>query len=190
MAPLAREAAANAVRANADLSESQLATGYVEWLIDWNWTAAETALRRAISLDASNAASHRTLGHALSQAGKRDEAEGAMRRARELEPLDPINHALSAQVAFQNRDYDAAAEHARRTVLMAPAFWIGSLQLSQALVQQGAPDLALAALADAARFSGSNSKTTSMRGYILATQGSTAEARSVLRQMEDDARVR
>jgi Flp pilus assembly protein TadD len=73
---------------------------------------------------------------------------------------------------------------------MAPAFWIGSLQLSQALAQQGAPDLALAALADAARFSGSNSKTTSMRGYILATQGSTAEARSVLRQMEDDARVR
>ena len=41
-----------------------------------------------------------------------------MRRARELDPLEPLSDALSAQVAFQARDIAAALEHARRAVLL------------------------------------------------------------------------
>ena len=69
-----------------------------------------------------------------------------MRRARELEPLEPMSHALSAQVAFQARDYPAAVEHARRAVLLDSAFWIGYVELGQAYEQTGETDLALEAL--------------------------------------------
>lgn len=96
------------------------------------WPAAETAFRLAIRLDPSNAAAHRTLGHALSQSGRPGEAESAMRRTRELDPLEPFSYALSAQVAFQARDYHAAVEHARRAVLTDSEFWIGYVQLGQA----------------------------------------------------------
>ena len=109
--PRARDAAARAVRANANLGEAQLAVGYVNWLLDWDWKAAETAVRLAIRLDPSNAAAHRSLGHVLSQTGQHTEAESAMRRTRELEPLEPLTYALSAQVAFQARQYSAAVEH-------------------------------------------------------------------------------
>ena len=187
MGPPARNAAARAAGANPNLAESQVAVGYVNWLLDWDWTAAETALRRAIRLDPGNAAAYRTLGHVLSQSGRHGEAESAMVRTRELEPLEPISYALSAQVAFQARDYLAAVEHARRAVLTDSELWIGYVQLAQAYERTGETELALAAVADAARFSGANSKAISLRGYILAKSGRTNEAREVLRQLEAQA---
>ena len=190
MGPRARDAAAQAVGANPDLAEAQMAVGYVHWLLDWDWHGAETALRHAIRLDSSNAESYRSLGHVLSQADRQDEAEAAMRQARELEPLEPSHVALSAQVAFQARNYRAAVEHARRAVFMNSTFWIGSMQLAQAYEQKGETVLALTALADAARFSGGNSKTSSLRGYILAKSGRTADAQTVLTQLERDAQER
>lgn len=187
MGPLAREAAAQALRANPDLAESQLAQGYVHWLLDWDWTASEAALRRAVELDPSNAFAQMVLGHVLSQMGRPGDAEAFMQRARDLEPLEPVEVALSAQVAFQNRHGPAAVDFARRAVAMDSAFWIGSMQLAQALDPVGQTEEALAALADAARFSAGNSKTSSLRGYILSRAGRSAEAGAVLRQLEDDA---
>ena len=65
----------HAVRANPNLSEAQFALGYYHWLLDWDWTAAESAFRLAIDLDPSNAPAYRSLGHALSQSGRHSEAE-------------------------------------------------------------------------------------------------------------------
>jgi TolB-like protein/Flp pilus assembly protein TadD len=188
--PRARDAAARALLADANLAEAQMAVGYVNWLLDWDWKAAEAAYRGAVRLDPSNAAAHRSLGHALSQAGQHTEAESAMRRMRDLEPLEPLSFALSSQVAFQARQYAAAAEHARQAVLLDSEFWIGFMQLGQAYEQMGQTDLALAALTDAARFSGSNSKASSLRGYLLAKSGRANEAREVLRRLESDSRER
>lgn len=188
--PLARDAAAHAIRANPDLAESQLAHGYSQWLLDWQWLDAETAIRRALQLDPSNAFAQMVLGHLLSQMGRQREAEDAMRRARELEPLEAVEVALSAQVAFQGRDYKTAVELARRAVAMDSTFWIGSMQLAQAAGEQGDRTVALSALADAARFSGGNSKAYSLRGYILAKMGHEEEAHEVLRQLEDTATKR
>jgi len=54
----------------------------------------------------------------------------------------------------------------------------------QALEQLGDDDLALKALATAARLSGQNSKPLSLTGYILARSGRAAEARDVLGALE------
>lgn len=190
MAAPARDAAARALRANPELAEAQLAQGYVRWLLDWDWAASETAVRHAIRLDPSNAWAHMVLGHVLSQMGRQREAEEAMRRARELEPLEPLQVALSAQVAYQGRDYQSAVDLARRAVSMDSTLWIGSMQLAQGLEGLGDSALASTALTDAARFSGGNSKTYSLKGYILAKSGREAEARAVLRQLEDAAATR
>jgi TolB-like protein/Flp pilus assembly protein TadD len=184
VSPRAREAAAHAARANPNLSEAQLSVGYVYWHLDWDWTAAEAALRRAVELDPSNAVAHLLRGHVLSQMGRASEAEVLMRRARELEPLEPLGAALSSQVAFQAREYSAAIEHARRAIRLEANFWIGPMELAQAYVQVGKSDLALEALADAARLSGGNSKAPSLRGYALAKMGRVQEAREVLRTLE------
>lgn len=187
---LARRAADRAVQANPNLAEAQFAAAYVDWLIDWDWRAAETAFRASIRLDPSNAVAHRTLGHALSQLGRQTEAAVEMRRTRDLEPLEPMSYALSAQVAFQARDYASAIEYARHAVLIDSELWVGYSELAQAYEQDGHPDLAMAALTDASRFSASNSKAVSLKGYLLARTGHETEARAVLSQLEADSRVR
>ncbi len=188
--PLARHAVSLAIRANPDLSESQLALGYQHWLLDWNWKAAENSLRLAVQLDPSNAAAHRVLGHALSQSGKSAEAEQVMARSRELDPFDELNHALSSQVAFQSRDFNAALDHARRAIALNPAFWIGYMVLGQAYEASGNPQLALEALDDATRLSHGNSKAISLRGYILAKTGRAATAQEILSTLESTTRTR
>jgi TolB-like protein/DNA-binding winged helix-turn-helix (wHTH) protein/Flp pilus assembly protein TadD len=188
--PLARAAAAHALSANPDLAEVQFAVAYINWLVDWDWKAAEDGLRRAILLDSSNAAAHLVLGHALSQMGRQQEAELSMRRARELDPLDAINPALSAQVSFQARNYPAAAAHARQAILLNSTLWIGYVQLGQAYEQLGETELALEVLADATRLSGGNSKPLSLRGFVLGKAGRTSEAREVLRTLVSLAETR
>ena len=186
----ARAAATRAIAANPNLAEAQFAHGYVTWLLDWDWPVAEQAFRAAIRLDPSDAVVHRTLGHALSQSGRQPEAAAAMREARELDAFEPMSFALSAQVAFQARDNALAVTYARRTVLMDSALWIGYSELAQAYEQTGETELALATLTDAMRYSGGNSKATSLKGYLLAKAGRLPEAREVLRTLEANARER
>ena len=188
--PLARDAAAQAIRANPGLAEAQLATGYVNWLLAWDWRRAEAAFREATRLDPSSAEAYRLLGHLLSQLGRHGEAAAAMRRARQLDPVAALEIALSSQVAFQARDYATALTYARQAILLESRLWIGYMQLAQAYEQLGEDTLALEALADATRLSGGNSKTVALRGYILGKTGRTGEAREVLNLLAAAAKER
>ena len=188
--PSLREAAARALAANPDLAEAQHALGQVDWAFEWDWPAAEAAFRRAIELDPSYSLVHLTLAHLLSQTGRHAEAEGFVRRARELDPLNPLSHALSSQVAFQAHDYAGALQHANRAIALDQEFWIGHQMRGQALEQLGNDDLALQALATAARLSGQNSKPISLTGYILARSGRTAAAKDVLEALQMASRQR
>jgi TolB-like protein/Flp pilus assembly protein TadD len=188
--PPAREAAARAARADPNLSETQFAVAYVAWILDWDWPGAEAAFRRAIRLDAENARSHCCLGHLLSQAGRHDEARPELLRARELEALDPLMHALSSQVTFQARDYRGALEHARQAIVLDPEFWIGFIMRSQALGQMDQTDQALESLLAMTWFAPQNSKALSLRGYLLAKAGRSSEARDVLGMLDTASRTR
>jgi DNA-binding winged helix-turn-helix (wHTH) protein/Flp pilus assembly protein TadD len=190
MWPLAREAAARAVAAEPNLAEAQTSFGFVRFWFDWDWLAAEAAYRKAIELDSNYPMAHRMLGIALAHMGRYAEARPEMARLRELDPLLAANQALSAQVAFAGRDYAAAVQFARQAIVVDPEFWIGLLQLGQAYEQLGESELALEALNKAGRFSGGNSKTISLRGYLFAKLGRVNEAREVLNTLEAMARER
>jgi tetratricopeptide (TPR) repeat protein len=127
---------------------------------------------------------HRYLGHLLSQMGRHEEARVAMQRARDLEPLEPLHHALSSQVAFQARDYSATVDHARQALVVDPEFWIAHLQFAQAYEQLGQIATAFDALQKAGRFSERNSKALSLMGYLVAKLGRVDEARDVPRTFE------
>lgn len=127
---------------------------------------------------------HLVLGHVLSQVGRHAEAAKLVERARELDPLSAMVHAISSQVAFQAREYPAALAHARRAIALEPGFWIGYMMRGQAQEQLGEIDEALEALAVAGRLSGQNSKPLSLRAYILATTGRRDDARELLSTLE------
>jgi tetratricopeptide (TPR) repeat protein len=159
--------------------------GYSAWSafpprnqFDWDWAAAEVALRKAIAVDPSFALAHRNLGIALSHSARHQEARSAMRRARELDPLHAPHVALSSQIEFNARDYSTAIQFARQAIILDPEFSIGYIQLAQAHVQLGNSDLSFDALNNAGRFS-SNSKLIALRGCLFANLG--REAHSVLK---------
>jgi len=186
----AREAATQAIRADPNLAESQHALGVLNWHLEWDWPAAEAAIRRAVTIDPNVAMAHLNLGHVLSQMGRHAEAQRATRRARELDPFFAMAHALSSQVAFQARDYPAALQHARQAITVDSDFWIGYMMLGQAHEQLGQSDMALEALTTAMRFSGHNSKPMALRGYVLANAGRAKEARDLLTTLETVSRQR
>ena len=180
----ARDAAFRAVRADPELAQAQYALAYVEWMLDWDWPAAERGMRAAIALDPDYAKAHVGLGHVLSQSGRHVEARAMTARAQALDPLDPMVHAMSSQVAYQAGDYAEALDQAQVAIGLDAEFWIGHVMRSQALHQMGRLDQALEAATTAGRFSNYNSKTMCFRGYMLARAGRVAEAREILGTLE------
>ena len=183
VASAAREAAAHAVRADGLLAEAHAALGWQEFWFGWNWPAAEASLRRAIALDPNYANARRSLGHVLSNAGRHSEALAEMARARELDPFSPLMHGLSAQAAYNARDFLLAERHARQSIAIDPNFWGGYVNLGQALAGQSRFDEALTAIAEGYRLAG-NAKGLTRRAYVLGRMGRTAEARQLLGELE------
>jgi Flp pilus assembly protein TadD len=128
----ARDAAAHAFEHGGTVAEAHAAAGTVQLLFDWDWSAAEVNLRRALALDPNSSQSHWMLGHVLSQQGPHDEARGAAQRARDLDPLNALSHRMSAQIAFSARDFEGAVRHARQALLAEPDNWVAHWQLGQA----------------------------------------------------------
>jgi TolB-like protein/Flp pilus assembly protein TadD len=179
---LAQDAAAQAVRAG-DLAESQTSLGILNLFLNWNWSTAEAAFRRATELDDNYPLGSRMLGVVLSHLGRHEEAMCAMRHARELDPLYAMYYALSALIAIFAGDIEAALDFGRQATIIDPEFWIGHYQLAQAYEVQNKTELALEALSNAGRFSGGNSKVLALRGYIYAQTGRLAEARETLKTL-------
>ena len=183
IAPRARDAATRAVLANPQLAEAQIAIAWVRFWFDWDWAAAESTLRRALALDPWCAAALRMLSFLGSIIGRDADALAATRRSVDHDPLNPINHCVASEVAFRRRDHDGAASHAERSLDLDSQFWIGYMLAAQAYERLGRYDRALERLANAQRLSGNNSKTISLRGYILARIGLTHEARAALEDL-------
>ena len=170
--------------ADSRLAEAQFSLAYVKWAFEWDWPGAVAGFRRALSLDAGHAFSHQVLGHALSQYARHAEAALSLKRARELDPFNPMARAMSSQVAFQARDYAASLEQARQAIVLDDGFWIGHMVAAQVYAATGQPDQAFDELGKAARLSGGNSKPLSLKGYLLATTGRTGEARELLTTLQ------
>ena len=185
-----KEAAAHAVAAEPSLAEAQTSSALVNFWFGWDWAAAEAAYRKAIELDPNYHLAHRMLGIALGHMGRHAEAQAAMRRAREIDPLLAVHQALSAYLAFVAGDYEAAIQFARQAIVVDPDFWIGHFQLGQVHLQLGNTEMALDALSHAARLSGGNSKAFALRGYLLGRLGRVDEATEVLKTLEAVSRER
>lgn len=181
----ARQAAEHAIAAEPELAETQTSWGFVKFWLDWDWAETEAAYRRAIAIDPNYSLVYRLMGIVLAHAGHREEeARQAMERARALDPLQAMHHALSAQVAFLARDFAGALEFARQASVVLSDFWIGNLQMAQAYEQLGEYEQALTALSRSRGAGGENSKVISLRGYVLAKMGKTDDALHVLRTLE------
>lgn len=176
----ARHALEQATRSDPSLAETHTAAGFVQFWLEWDYVRAVECFRRALQLDASDAAAHRTLAVVLACVKRAGEAEAAARTACELDPLNAANFALASQVAFTGRKWPRAVELAQRAIEVDPKMWVGYMQLAQAQERMGEYEAALDTLSKAAPLSGRNSKVVALQGYIHAMAGRTGAARETL----------
>lgn len=122
--PKARAAALKAVELDPSLAEAHASLGYVYFMWEWNWAAAELEFQRAIELDNSYASAHHWYALYLAALGRRDESLSQIEQARELDPLSLIVSTASAYISYFARRNDEAATQCEEVLQRDPNFMV------------------------------------------------------------------
>ena len=179
--PRAAAAATRAIEIDPSLSEPHASLGLVEFWYEWDWQAAEEEFRRAIELNPSYASARQWYASYLSAMGRLDEAQGELRRARELDPHSLILNMNAADPFFLGRQFDRAAAHLNALLEQEPRFLPALFNLGRIYIQQGRYEEAIAAFDYVAQLSG-NSQGRLALAQAYGYAGKPDEARRILRK--------
>ena len=179
--PRAAAAATRAIEIDPSLSEPHASLGLVKFWYEWDWQAAEEEFRRAIELNPSYASARQWYASYLSAMGRLDEAQGELRRARELDPHSLILNMNAADPFFLGRQFDRAAAHLNALLEQEPRFLPALFNLGRIYIQQGRYEEAIAAFDYVAQLSG-NSQGRLALAQAYGYAGKPDEARRILRK--------
>ena len=120
--PKARAAATKALALDSTVGEAHTALAYGTMIYDWDWAAAESSFRRAITVDPAYPTGHQWYGDFLWSQGRLDEALEQMQQAQRLDPLSLVIATEVAQTYYLMRRFDKAEEQLRATVALDPNY--------------------------------------------------------------------
>lgn len=141
----AEKAALKALALDENLAEAHTSIAYVRMYHSWDWQGAENGYKRAIELNPNYATAHQWYSEYLAGMGRFDEALAEIRRAKEIDPLAPVIHAVEVWILYHARRYDEAIENGRRLAEMEPQFAEVQEYLKRCYDQKGMYKEAIAA---------------------------------------------
>ena len=175
--PKALAAARKAVELDDGLAEAHTSLGTVKVWMDWDWPGAEAAFQRALALNPSYVQAHRYYACLLSHTGRHVEAALAMDRARAIDPLSPIMHALSGHLRWHARDYKSAMKHLRNAETINAGLWIVHTFLGRVHESEGRMEESLIEFQKAFDLSGGGTtEPVAFRAHLHALIGERAAA--------------
>lgn len=192
--PKARDAARKALQLNPRLAEAHAVLGNVAMSYDWDLATAEKELRRAIELNPNDPTPHEWYCHLLIVEGHNSEALAEAHHALDLDPVNPLFHAVLAETYYFGRSYDAAIEEAQQVVKLhrgslSAQYWLGSAYREKKMYPQAIETFQNAR--DLARqLAGDNPALIMAYGHTQALAGNAAEARAALQQLQQLAATR
>ena len=186
--PKARDAARKALRLDDTLAGAHTSLASVLLLYDWNWSAAESELNRALELNPSYAPAHYTRSWLLVSIGRFDEAVGENRRAQELDPLALDARIMAGITLYYARRYDQAVRELQDTLKIDPGNWAAHLILARVYTQRGQLPEALTELQKAKQAESRDPDITASLGLAYALAGKQVEARRILAELEPQSR--
>jgi len=181
--PKARAAAERALQLDETLAEAHTALAAC-YEAAWQWDEAETAFKRAISLNPNYPTARHWYQNYLRARGRLDEAVAQIRRAQALDPLSSIFAVNLATALMMKGEIDAARQEAERLVELNPNFPIAHDALGKVYIKQGQYAEAVAAFEkdialDRTSFSLGN------LGHAYAVAGRRDQALAVLKELQD-----
>jgi serine/threonine protein kinase/tetratricopeptide (TPR) repeat protein len=180
--PRARAAAQRAIELNDSLGEAYATLGLV-MQGDWEWTEANNLLQKALELNPNYPLAHEWYSAQLVGTGHFDKGIEEIKRAEELDPLSLRAMTLSAWTFYQTRHFKESITKAQRIIDLDRNNFQGHLQLSNALIEVGEFERALAEAREARRMA----QHVALPGYIycfaLVAGGQRDEAEQIVQEM-------
>ena len=186
--PRAKSAALEALRLDDTIADAHSALGIVLGSGDFDWHGAEREFRRALELSPSSVAVRYDYAWCyamwfLFPLGRVEQALTEMRRALELDPLDPFYNTLLGYLLHCTRQFEPAVAQLQHAIDLDPTFFFSHWLLSAAYCVNGRFDEAIAAAEKANELSGGNALTLGALGSVYGRAGRTAEARQLLEEL-------
>jgi len=175
----AAECVNEALKLDETLSEAHEVKGAIALFHDWDWSAADTALDRAVELNPSNAGARDLRALLRIVTGRPEEALREVEKALEVDPLSLLINTDVGFVNYYAGDFETAIAQLERTLELDPWFAHARLALGYAYLQTGNVETALAEFGAAVEYSGRNRETSPDLGYALAVTGRTGEAQDI-----------
>ena len=188
--PKAASAAAKALELDENLAEAHTALGTVKQLYDWDWSAAESELRRAIEINPGNSDAREQYAFYLSVTGRFDESLAEMRHARELDPLSIGKITGEAEILRCARRYDQAIDESRKALEMDPNSGFAHWTLGNGYLNKGMYDEAIAEYQKAIPLSGESPDEPASLAYAYALSGRRKEALLIVDELNESTKRR
>ncbi len=187
--PKAKAAAMKAVELDGSLAEGHASLGYVYFMWEWNWTAAEKEFQRAIQLDGNCVSAHQWYALYLAALGRASESLAQIRQAREIDPLSVIVTAASGYVAYFARQNDQAAAESEAALRRDPDFMAAHAVLG--LASEGLGNYSKAILEFQKTLQLSSVRPGAYLDYLghaYAVSGNRVEAEKILAELKEQAK--
>ncbi|HEX8140696.1 MAG TPA: protein kinase [Pyrinomonadaceae bacterium] len=185
-----KEAAITALQLDDTLAEAHASLGSLTLCGEWDWEGAERLFRRSLELNANFPGAHEAYSYLLSAQGRFREGVREIRRAAEINPLSPMDATMVAWNLYQARQYDQVIAEAQKVFEIDPGFGVAYVPLSAAYERKGMIEEAIEAARKAAALMPGAVVPLWVLGHALAQSGQREEARRVLAEMDELARVR
>ena len=182
--PKAEAAAKRAIELDNGLAAPHATLGYVELYHNWNFQRAEEEFRRAIALESNYSTAHQWYANLLTAAGRMAEAETAMRRAQEIDPLSLIASAALGWVFYHAGDQPTALAQLQQTLGMNADYAVAHLWRGWALQEMDSTQAAVAAHRRAVAVTDSGALYVASLARSLALAGVRSEAEALLARLE------
>ncbi len=183
----ARTLATKALELDEGLAEAHTSLGWVKFIYDWDWVAAEREFSRAIQLNPRYSVARQWYSWFLTAMGRTDAAIGQGRLACELDPASVSIRRSMGWLHYYARQPEASLDQLRRALAMDPTAEENHRLLGLAYMHLGKYDEAAAAFREAIASSDARALATAGLGQVAALRGRTGEARAILEGLQKDA---
>jgi len=179
----ARAAAKKALEIDPELAEVYTSLGWIAMWYDWDWPAAERHFLKAIQMKPDYALAHQWYGNFLWCMGRFDESIREKQKARELEPLEPINPTQVGLALHMARRFDESIGELRKVIESDPEFSIAYWFQSFNFMAKEMWAEAIATLQKFVELSAESIIALSTLGLAYGSAGMKDEARKILERL-------
>jgi serine/threonine-protein kinase len=179
----AHEAITRALALDSSSAEAYAVLGNISTVYDWDWTAAERALKRSIELAPGDAHSHQHYAALMMALRRFPEAVAEGEIQRRLDPASAITLSSLGRARYRARQFDGAIEAFNEGIALDHAYVPNYARLADVYIALGRYDEALSWLDKGQTVAGGTRRQTDGYAVAYALAGRRREAEAVLHDL-------